>query len=180
MSCWKRPTSETLSECCKEVADHKAQLHQQGNQLREMLTRLEAQERCWSTVRRCIMLSDRMDARGDAMPREERQLAASPDSLSFRASHVSLLDLQSKLDETISKVLEHERCDRVLLCDVLPKLGELSDARDEVCRALASMEQRLAKAEADVRQFFSSQHEATTAGRLQLRQFFSSQHEATT
>ena len=33
-------------------------------------------------------------------------------------------ELRARLDEALVKVAEHDRCTRVLLCDVLPRVGE--------------------------------------------------------
>jgi len=55
--------------------------------------------------------------------------------------------LTARLDEAVVKVAEHERCTRVLLCDVVPRVGELSDTRDEVKEYAAQEEVKLLMAE---------------------------------
>merc|ERR1712187_245118 len=51
--------------------------------------------------------------------------------------------LRLRLEELLPRIAEHDRCTRVVLCDVMPRLGELSDARDDVRQAILAIEERV-------------------------------------
>lgn len=91
--------------------------------------------------------------------------AAVNDTNSTMRQEESLVEIQDVLEEILPKVAEHDRSTRVLLCDVLPRLGELSDSRDDVRRSVVAIGERLSAAEKELRCLHcrSPGHPAVTA-----------------
>merc|ERR1712039_14524 len=54
------------------------------------------------------------------------------------------------LDDLMERVAEHDRCTRVVLCDVMPRLGELCDARDDLRSAVVALQERTSTNEASL------------------------------
>jgi len=55
----------------------------------------------------------------------------------------ALETLQRRLDDILPKVSEHDRCTRVVLRELVPRLCELSDAREDMGRAVTNLSERV-------------------------------------
>jgi len=72
--------------------------------------------------------------------------------------------LQKRLDDLLPKVIEHDRCTRVVLCDLVPRLCELSDARDSLRRTVSQMRDRVNVVETSIGQLEAVYRRGTSAG----------------